>query len=118
MDKMDGLDKETIAAMAEAILLLPDRLPIGIENDLATLHQMVEKAVQGKTDAFFLPPAYGKISVLERDAEDKNTLCLRTDTVVLEKERLIELSARREGDYITVPRVVQNQSEVQGGNHA
>lgn len=112
MERIDGLDRETLSEMAEAILLSPDGLPNGIETTLVTLRQMLDKAVQGVGAATPVPPVYGKIAAPESDAENENILLLRPDVAVLETERLIELSPRQEGDYVVVPQVVQ-----QGGHH-
>ncbi len=126
MDTIDTFDKETLAAMAEAMFLLPNRLPDGIGGELVTLRRMLEKAVQGVENAVPQPPAYGKIatpaaSVADTEQEDNNILPLRADVAVAETERLIELSPRRDGDYVAVPRVVGSAPDPvaqQGGNHA
>lgn len=121
MDRIDTFDKETIAAMAEAILLLPDKLPDGIEDALVTLRHMLEKAVQGVEDAVPQPPSYGKVAAPATAEDDNNILHLRPDVAAAETKRLIELSPRRDGDYITVPRVVgsaPDQTTQPGGHHA
>lgn len=122
MESKDNFTPTMVADLAEAILLLPDRLPIGIEGELSTLRQMLEKAVQGKELAEPVPPAYGKIACpATEDVADENILHLREDTMVQEKTKMITLSPRREGDYITVPQVVRGQTVVReqtGGDHA
>lgn len=137
MDTIDTFDKETLVAMAEAMLLLPNRLPDGIEGELVTLRRMLEKAVQGVENAVPQPPAYGKVATPAATAadtsaadtsvadateqEDNNILPLRADVAVAETERLIELSPRRDGDYVAVPRVVGSALDPvaqQGGHHA
>lgn len=102
------------AALAEAILLDGKRLPAAIAEDLQTLQQMLHDAVAGEegTDTPEpIPPAYGKIAVPEADGNAER-LVLRSDEAVLYPERMIDLSARKEGQYVTVPQVIR-----QGGSH-
>lgn len=118
MDIKENFTPETITAMADALLLVPDRLPDGIDEDLSTLRQMLEKAVQGKEHAEPVPPAYGKSACpAVEETTDENILHLRQDAAIPEKTRMLALSARarEEGDYITVPQVVRAQT---GGDHA
>lgn len=116
MDTIDVFDKATIEAMADAILLYPNTLPKEIEKDLSTLRQMLDKAVQGVTKAEPVPPAFGKMACPE-PTTDENILSLRKDVAIFHATGLVELSPRRDGNYITVPRVVQNTAVQPGGNH-
>lgn len=102
------------AALAEAILLDSGRLPTAIAEDLQTLQKMLHDAVaeeEGEDTPEPVPPAYGKIAVPEADGNTER-LVLRRDTEVLCPEHMILLSARKEGQYVTVPQVIR-----QGGNH-
>lgn len=120
MESKENFTPRMVADLAEALLLLPDRLPRGIAGELTTLRQMLERAVQEKENAEPVPPAYGKSACpATEDAADKNILHLREDIAVPEKTKMIALSHRREGDYITVPQVVREQTVAQtGGDHA
>ena len=109
------------AALADAILLDRTKLPEKIGEDLETLRKMLDDAVEGTEDTAMpapVPPAYGKGALpTESDTpEEKQTmdsrLILRQDTAVLCPDRMIQLSARRDGEYVTVPQVVR-----QGGSH-
>ena len=102
------------AALADAILLDSSRLPAAIAEDLQILQRMLHDAVAGEegTDTPEpVPPAYGKIAVPEADGNDER-LVLRRDTEVHCPEQMILLSARKEGQYVTVPQVIR-----QGGSH-
>lgn len=102
------------AALAEVILLDGKRLPAAITEDLQTLQQMLHDAVAGENGTDTpepIPPAYGKIAVPEAD-ENAERLVLRRDEAVLCPEQMILLSARKEGQYVTVPQVIR-----QGGSH-
>ena len=102
------------AALAEVILLDGRRLPAAIAEDLQTLQRMLHDAVAGDEGTETpepVPPAYGKIAVPEEDGNGER-LVLRRDEAVLCPEQMIALSARREGQFVTVPQVIR-----QGGNH-
>lgn len=122
MDERKQQDTYDPAALAQAILLDPTRLPAAIGEDLQTLRRMLDDAVAGEDDDAPTPaaPAYGKAAVplQENKPSDKagqtektdGQLVLRQDEAVQCPVRMIDLSSRREGQYVTVPRVI-------GGSH-
>jgi len=99
------------AALAEAILLDSRRLPADIAEDLQTLQQMLHDAVAGEDGTEIpepVPPAYGKTAVPEYDGNQAR-LVLRKDETVVYPERMVDLSARKEGQYVTVPQVIRQE---------
>ena len=105
------------AALAEAILLDSRRLPADIAEDLQTLQQMLHDAVAGEDGTEIpepVPPVYGKTAVPEYDGNQAR-LVLRKDETVVYPERMVDLSARKEGRQcsvcgtVTVPQVIRQE---------
>jgi len=105
-----------LPSLAEAILLVENRLPASLAEDLQTLQQMLEDAVQGGEGTKCpvpLPPGYGRTAVPCAQTAERGTdaLVLRQDETIPCGENMTALSARQEGEFVTVPQVVG-----QGGN--
>ncbi len=112
MEKTNQTAK-ALGTWGEMMLISPEKAALA--EELTVLQDMLEVAVAGEGEENPpVPPAYGKTAIPMEDGRcDENIakadtpLSLRQDKAISFGEKIIDLSTRKKGAYITVPQVVR-----------